>query len=37
MTLCKNQIDGEWLFVDNDHLSQAGGRFIEPEIIKSLK
>jgi len=37
MTLCKNQMDSEWLFIDNDHLSQAGGRFIESEIIKSLK
>ncbi len=37
MTLCKNQIDGEWLFIDNDHLSQAGGKLIEPEIIKFLK
>jgi peptidoglycan/LPS O-acetylase OafA/YrhL len=37
MILCKNQIEGEWLFIDNDHLSQAGGRFIELEIVKSMK
>jgi peptidoglycan/LPS O-acetylase OafA/YrhL len=34
--LCKNKLKGEWLFIDNDHLSQAGGRFITPEILRTL-
>jgi peptidoglycan/LPS O-acetylase OafA/YrhL len=34
---CNFQNKGVWLFVDNDHLSQAGGKFIEPEIMKAIE
>lgn len=34
---CRNKIGNTWLFVDDDHLSQAGGEQIKPEIINELR
>jgi len=37
LTRCNNQKNNQWLFVDNDHLSLLGGKFIEPQIIGALE
>ena len=36
LNICRNQLGGKWLFVDNDHLSQSGGVLIKLNINKEL-